>query len=440
VANAQHDLITDRVVHPLQRSLVDPLVRAAWRLGLGPPGDALLETTRRRTGRPRFTPICDSQDGDTFWVVTQRGCQSDYVRNIEANPRVRVKVRRGSRTEWLAGTAHIVADDDPQERQRVMARGDFWRRLCVQASAAMSTSLLTIRIDLDARGRGHQCRRLNSVYPWPRRQQPRDTAAPHGVLQAAPIDKPPVDEAGLLGNVGTHDRLVPVPITTVRNDSIIHGAAAPLGTERAKPAAHESRSFGTSCRPPPAGEWTRVAPASALKAGARLTARVDASAPFPSSRFATPAIMITSSSCTPESARSRSARPLWPRLVTERRSRPRWGERRCVFGRLTRFGGVAGNGKLMLYLRLVRERVLPVVRELPGFSGYLALTDDDRGEVVVLTFWASEQQMHESEATTVRLRREAAEKVGATALSVERFRVAISELGGVASTKERPDD
>jgi hypothetical protein len=71
-----------------------------------------------------------------------------------ANPRVRVKVRRGSRTEWLAGTAHIVDADDPEERQRIMARGDFWRRLCVQASRAMSTSLLTIRIDLDARGRG----------------------------------------------------------------------------------------------------------------------------------------------------------------------------------------------------------------------------------------------------------------------------------------------
>jgi deazaflavin-dependent oxidoreductase (nitroreductase family) len=154
VANAQPDLFKDRVVHPLQRSLVNPLVRAAWRLGLGPPGDALLETTGRRTGRPRFTPICDGQDGETFWVVTQRGRSSDYVRNIEANPRVRVKVRRGSRTEWLAGTAHIVDADDPVERQRIMARSDFWRRLCVQASRAMSTSLLTIRIDLDARGRG----------------------------------------------------------------------------------------------------------------------------------------------------------------------------------------------------------------------------------------------------------------------------------------------
>jgi deazaflavin-dependent oxidoreductase (nitroreductase family) len=154
VANAQADLFKDRVVHPLQRSLVNPLVRAAWRLGLGPPGDALLETTGRRTGRPRFTPICDGQDGETFWVVTQRGRSSDYVRNIEANPRVRVKVRRGSRTEWLAGTAHIVDADDPVERQRIMARSDFWRRLCVRASRAMSTSLLTIRIDLDARGRG----------------------------------------------------------------------------------------------------------------------------------------------------------------------------------------------------------------------------------------------------------------------------------------------
>jgi hypothetical protein len=36
--------------------------------------------------------------------------------------------------------------------------------------------------------------------------------------------------------------------------------------------------------------------------------------------------------------------------------------------------------------------------------------------------------MRESEETTVQLRSEAADKVGATVLSVERFRVAISEL------------
>jgi hypothetical protein len=99
-----------------------------------------------------------------------------------------------------------------------------------------------------------------------------------------------------------------------------------------------------------------------------------------------------------------------------------------VFGRLTRFAGVADDGSLELYLRLVRERVLPVVRAIHGFSGYLALSDEERGEVLVLTLWASEQQLRESEETTVQLRSEAADKVGATVVSVERFRVAISEL------------
>jgi heme-degrading monooxygenase HmoA len=71
---------------------------------------------------------------------------------------------------------------------------------------------------------------------------------------------------------------------------------------------------------------------------------------------------------------------------------------------------------------------LPVVRAIPGFSGYLALSDGERGDVLVLTLWASEQQMRASEETTVQLRSQVADKVGATVLSVERFRVAISEL------------
>jgi heme-degrading monooxygenase HmoA len=104
-----------------------------------------------------------------------------------------------------------------------------------------------------------------------------------------------------------------------------------------------------------------------------------------------------------------------------------------VFGRLTRFAGVADDGSLERYLGLVRERVLPVVRDIPGFSGYLALSDDERGEVLVLTLWASEQQLRASEERTVQLRSQAADKVGATVVSVERFRVAISELDLVSA-------
>ena len=141
----------DRVVYPLQKRVVNPIVMLAHDLGFPPPGDALLETTGRRTGLPRRTPVCDGLDGEVFWLVAQRGRRADWVRNIQANPRVRVKVRSGSGVVWRAGTARILDDDDPRERHRLICRGNLARRLCVGASAAMGTDPLTVRIDLDAR-------------------------------------------------------------------------------------------------------------------------------------------------------------------------------------------------------------------------------------------------------------------------------------------------
>src|SRR5690348_17961452 len=115
----------------LQRRVVNPLVRLAWNLELPIPGDALLETTGRRTGKRRHTPVCDGLDGDTFWLVSQRGRQADWVRNLEADPHVRVKVHGGPHAKWRTGTAHILDDDDPHKRQQILARGDLARRLCV---------------------------------------------------------------------------------------------------------------------------------------------------------------------------------------------------------------------------------------------------------------------------------------------------------------------
>ena len=64
----------------------------------------------------------------------------------------------------------------------------------------------------------------------------------------------------------------------------------------------------------------------------------------------------------------------------------------------------------------------------PEVKNWFAFATEKLGEVLVLTLWASEQQMQASEETTVQLRSQAADKVGATVLSVERFRVAIREL------------
>jgi deazaflavin-dependent oxidoreductase (nitroreductase family) len=136
-----------RIFSLLQQSVVNPVVNVAWDLGIPIPGDALLETTGRRTGLARRTPVCNGLDGETFWLVAQRGRAADWVRNIEANPRVRVKVS-GRGVRWRSGTAHLLDDDDPVERQRILARANLARRLCQCTARMTNTSPLTVRIDL----------------------------------------------------------------------------------------------------------------------------------------------------------------------------------------------------------------------------------------------------------------------------------------------------
>ena len=65
--------VKERIFHPVQKSVLNPLVRLAFRLGLPDPGDALLETRGRRTGQRRLTPVCDGQDGNIFWLLSQHG-------------------------------------------------------------------------------------------------------------------------------------------------------------------------------------------------------------------------------------------------------------------------------------------------------------------------------------------------------------------------------
>jgi deazaflavin-dependent oxidoreductase (nitroreductase family) len=81
----------------------------------------LLETKGRKTGKPRRTSVGDGRIGNVFWLVAEHGMTAGYVRNIERDPRVRLKLRDGVRTRWHTGTAHLFTDDDPRERQRWLA-------------------------------------------------------------------------------------------------------------------------------------------------------------------------------------------------------------------------------------------------------------------------------------------------------------------------------
>ncbi|RDI62938.1 nitroreductase/quinone reductase family protein [Nocardia pseudobrasiliensis] len=122
----QHKLVTT-----FQRRLGNPILRRM-------PGQVLLETTGRVSGQPRITPIGGRREGDSFWFVSEFGELSQYVRNIQADNRVRLRLHG----RWHSGTAHLLPGDD------VAARLNRLPRYNSTVVKAFGTSLLTVRVDL----------------------------------------------------------------------------------------------------------------------------------------------------------------------------------------------------------------------------------------------------------------------------------------------------
>lgn len=118
-----------RAVTSFQRRVVNPLLRKL-------PTQTLLETTGRKSGLSRQTPVGGLRTGNEFWLVSEFGEKSQYVRNIQANPRVRLRLKG----HWHTGTARLLPDDDPRARLRALPPP--------AAVRAVGMNLLTIRIDL----------------------------------------------------------------------------------------------------------------------------------------------------------------------------------------------------------------------------------------------------------------------------------------------------
>jgi deazaflavin-dependent oxidoreductase (nitroreductase family) len=125
------DDLRDRITNLFQKRLANPLMRRL-------PNQTLLETTGRKSGEPRRTPVGGSRAGNEFWFVSEFGNKSQYVKNIKANPNVRVRLRG----RWHNGTAHLVPEDDPHERLRSLPQYNSF------GVRTFGTNLLSIRVDL----------------------------------------------------------------------------------------------------------------------------------------------------------------------------------------------------------------------------------------------------------------------------------------------------
>jgi deazaflavin-dependent oxidoreductase (nitroreductase family) len=147
-----------RRVLRIQNRVFNRPARGLLNLGLAPPTYALLETTGRRSGLPRQLPVANGLDPDTFWLIAGLGEKAQYVRNIQADPRVRVKarparLRDGVRMRWRPGTARLMPEDDARQRHRGLGRGRPGYRLDGILLRGLSTleggNMLTVRIELD---------------------------------------------------------------------------------------------------------------------------------------------------------------------------------------------------------------------------------------------------------------------------------------------------
>ena len=125
----------------LTAKLVNPIVRAAARLGIPLPVVVILETRGRRSRQPRRIPVGKAITGDTLWIVAEHGRRSAYVKNIEADPHVRVRIGR----KWRSGIAQVLYDDDWRARQRRLPN-----KLNSVTVRLMGTEHLTVRVDLEA--------------------------------------------------------------------------------------------------------------------------------------------------------------------------------------------------------------------------------------------------------------------------------------------------
>jgi deazaflavin-dependent oxidoreductase (nitroreductase family) len=112
----------------------------------------MLETTGRVSGKLRRVPVMDGRVGDELWIVAEHGHRAGYVRNIVANPKVRVKKGRG----WTEGTAHVLDDDDPFARAEWVAEKlGRSKNIAVRTAKLISVDPVTVRVDLDyPTGRG----------------------------------------------------------------------------------------------------------------------------------------------------------------------------------------------------------------------------------------------------------------------------------------------
>ncbi len=137
------------LVRTVQRYTINPLMRLLLAAGLNPLGLAILETRGHASGKTRRVPVGNGREGEEFWIIAEHGTRAGYVRNIQHDPHVRVRLRTGLRYRWVPGIATVRPGDDPLARQRRIIAWHPLRALNAINVRVLGADLLTVHVQLN---------------------------------------------------------------------------------------------------------------------------------------------------------------------------------------------------------------------------------------------------------------------------------------------------
>lgn len=103
-----------------------------------------LTTTGRVTGKPHEIEIWFGMNGDTLYILSGGGHQSDWVKNLTKDPNVSVRIG----TSRLTATGRLVQSADEESPARTLLADKYNERESDGSLSEWAQTALVVAIDL----------------------------------------------------------------------------------------------------------------------------------------------------------------------------------------------------------------------------------------------------------------------------------------------------
>ncbi len=98
-----------------------------------------------------------------------------------------------------------------------------------------------------------------------------------------------------------------------------------------------------------------------------------------------------------------------------------------MFGRLVEIEGVDPS-KREEVLGILRERIIPGLKEIDGFAGFISLVDEDNRRARSIALWETKEGADEAERQFAAKRQEIVSGMGGTVRSADLYEAPIVEI------------